>query len=199
MELILATKNKHKVEELKKLFDDADLKMFSLLDLPNIPDVVEDGKTFLENARKKAREIAAFTGKMTLADDTGLAVDALGGAPGVYSARYSGRDKDYQANNQKLLEEMKKIPDEKRQAAFFCVMVLITPDGKEFDVEGRCEGLILRELKGDSGFGYDPLFFIPHLNKTLAELTMDEKNKISHRGNALRKIREIIRDRLIKL
>jgi len=199
MELILATKNKHKVEELKKLFDDADLKMFSLLDLPNIPNVIEDGKTFLENARKKAREIAALTGKMTLADDTGLAVNALDGAPGVYSARYSGRDKDYQANNQKLLEEMIKIPDEKRQAAFVCVMVLITPDGKEFDVEGRCEGMILKELKGDGGFGYDPLFFIPHLNKTLAELSMDEKNKISHRGIALRKIREIIRNRLVKL
>jgi len=127
-----------------------------------------------------------------LADDSGLAVEALGGAPGVISARYAGMDGDHVANNKKLLQEMKDISQGKRQAAFICCMVLASPDGKEWDVEDRCEGEIAFELTGSGGFGYDPLFFVPQFGKTMAELTMDQKNSISHRGKALRHMKDVL-------
>lgn len=194
MKLILATKNRHKVEELVAMLIGLGVDVSSLSDHPEIVDIVEDGSTFRENALKKARSVCKLTREWSLADDSGLVVEALNGAPGVYSARYSGRDKDYAANNAKLLAEMEGVPDGKRHAAFVCVMALVGPSGKERVVEGRCEGEITRELKGTKGFGYDPLFYIPRLGRTMAELSMDEKNRISHRGRALAQIKQVLLD-----
>lgn len=192
MRIIVATRNYGKLAEIERMLDDMDLHISSLLDFPVISDVVEDGKTFLENAQKKARCASKASGLWTLADDSGLVVDALGGAPGVMSARFAGRQSDYEANNRKLLEEMKDVPDGKRSATFVCSMVLSAPDGREWHTEDRCEGVIAREPKGAGGFGYDPLFFIPEEAKTMAELTMARKNEISHRGRALAQIRKIL-------
>lgn len=194
MKLVLATKNRNKVVELRKMLEGFDIEIESLFERPEIEDIVEDGTIFEENALKKARVVASKTGEWALADDSGLVVDALGGAPGIYSSRYAGREKDYPANNAKLLSEMKGVPDDKRQAAFVCVMALVSPDGREYVVEGRCEGEIARALKGDKGFGYDPLFWLPDRGLTMAELPLDGKNKISHRGRALAKIRELLLD-----
>lgn len=177
---------------MRALLEGMPVKLTSLADYPEVPKTVEDGDTFLANARKKAREVAQVTGQWALADDSGLAVTALGGSPGVISARYAGKDGDHAANNVKLLEEMRDIPRAKRQAAFLCCMVLASPDGKEWDVEDRCEGEIVFELTGTGGFGYDPLFFVPQFGKTMAELTMDQKNSISHRGKALRRMKDVL-------
>jgi XTP/dITP diphosphohydrolase len=192
MELILATRNKGKVAELKAMLDSNGVEVTCLNDHPDIPEVKEDGKTFLENARKKAHAVAKATGCVTLADDSGLVVDALGGAPGVNSARYAGKQGDYAANNEKLLREMKDVPDGKRQAAFVCSMVLADPSGMDWYAEGRCEGIIGWEYRGTGGFGFDPLFYVPKEGATMAELPMDRKNAISHRGKALRKMKEIL-------
>ena len=192
MQLVLATHNKGKIREILKLLDGVDVDVNSLGDHPEVPEVVEDGTTFLENARKKAHAVARATDSWALADDSGLEVRALGGRPGIHSARYAGRQGDHAANNRKLLEEMKHVPDGLRQAAFVCFIVLAAPDGREWTVKGRCEGEIGRRLKGSGGFGFDPLFFLPGEGKTMAELPLDQKNAISHRGRALRKIREIV-------
>ena len=192
MDLILATRNEGKVSEFRHLLDGLDVNMTLLADHPEVSEIEEDADSFLENARKKAREVARITGSWTLADDSGLVVDALGGAPGVHSARYAGKQSDYAANNEKLLREMADVPGGKRQARFVCTIVLISPEGDEWSVEGMCEGEIAREYKGSGGFGFDPLFHVPDLGKTMAELSMDAKNEISHRGKALRKIREIL-------
>ena len=194
MKLILATKNENKVKELQAMLDGMNIYVTSLFDYPKIADIVEDGASFRENALKKAREVHEITGEWVLGDDSGLVVDALGGAPGIYSSRYSGKEKDYIANNEKLLEEMKDVPDSERQAAFVCVLAVVGPQGQEHIVEGRCEGVITHELKGDKGFGYDPLFFMPDRDLTMAELPMNEKNQISHRGRALAKIKEVLLD-----
>jgi len=194
MELVLATRNEGKVVELRAMLRGLDVVVTSLADHPEVPEIVEDGGTFLENARKKARAVTEITGRMALADDSGLVVDALGGAPGVNSARYAGRQGDYGANNEKLLREMARVPDGERSAAFVCAMVLAVPGGEEWDVEGRCEGRIIREYRGSGGFGYDPLFFVPGEGLTMAELPMDRKNKISHRGRALAQIEKILVD-----
>lgn len=194
MDLVLATQNQGKVVEMQTMLSGLPVRLSSIIDYhyPRIPDIVEDGETFLENARKKAHTVAEATGRPALADDSGLIVEALGGEPGVHSARYAGRQGNYQANNEKLLQEMADVPDDKRKAAFVCVMVLAEPDGKEWVVEGRCEGQILREYRGKGGFGFDPLFFVPGENATMAELSTMRKNEISHRGKALAKMMKII-------
>ncbi|MBT3182849.1 MAG: XTP/dITP diphosphatase [Deltaproteobacteria bacterium] len=192
MELVLATGNEGKKVELIRLLSGLDITITSLSDYPEIPEIVEDGDTFELNAFKKAREVLKATGKWVLADDSGLVVDALGGAPGVRSARYAGNQGDYKGNNEKLLREMKDISDEKRQARFVCFMALVAPDGREWKAKGCCEGQIARDYAGNEGFGFDPLFFIPEKGKTMAELEMDEKNEISHRGRALQKITKIL-------
>jgi XTP/dITP diphosphohydrolase len=194
MELILATRNEGKVRELGAMLSGLDVYVTSLADHPEVPEIIEDGQTFLENARKKARAVVEITGRMALADDSGLVVEALGGAPGVNSARYAGRQGDYKANNEKLLVEMADVPDGERGAAFVCTMVLARPGGEEWDVEGRCEGEIIREYRGSGGFGYDPLFYVPEEGLTMAELPMGRKNEISHRGKALARIKEILVD-----
>jgi len=168
------------------------LRIYALEDFSNVPEVEEDGKSFAENALKKARFYSKVFGKLTLADDSGLEVDSLKGLPGVYSARYSGERASSQKNNQKLLKEMEGIPLSKRGARFKCIMVLVSPDGKEAMTEGVCNGRIGMREKGRRGFGYDPLFILPKYGKTMAELSLKEKNKISHRGIALRKLRKIL-------
>jgi XTP/dITP diphosphohydrolase len=183
--LILASNNAHKIEEIKSIFKGYSLDIVSLKEAGIDVDVEEDGKTFEENAYKKAKEIMDLSGEAVLADDSGLEVFALNGAPGVYSARFGGEHGNDKKNNIKLLEMLKDVPDNKRGAQFVSVIVLLTPSGDKIVSRGEVEGKIGYEGKGANGFGYDPLFVIPELNKTYAELTSDEKNSISHRARAL--------------
>lgn len=185
MELLVATRNAGKLREIRSLLQDSGFEVFGLDDFDDLPEVVEDGETFAENALKKARQIAEHTGKTTLADDSGLVVEALAGAPGVYSARFAGADADDAANNRKLLAEMTGIPQEGRRAAFYCAMALVTSTGGIHQVSGQVEGMILEQAVGTGGFGYDPLFYLPDYALTMAEIPLDEKNRISHRGQAL--------------
>lgn len=189
-ELLIATKNKGKVREFEQLFVPLGYKVKSLLDIENAIDVVEDGKTFQENAIKKAETISKLLNIPTLADDSGLVVDALQGRPGVYSARYAGIGKDDKANLEKVLEELSGVPDQKRNARFHCSLALAIPGKATIVVDGTCEGVITKEPKGSEGFGYDPIMYIPSLEKTMAELSKEEKNKISHRSMALKKLKD---------
>lgn len=187
MEIVLATKNLGKVRELEKMLNLPGLKVLSLADYPNMPEVIEDGDTFTENAIKKAKEVAEFTKKVALADDSGLEVDYLNGAPGVHSARYAGVNKSDEENNKKLIRNLEGVPQDKRTGRFKCVIAIATPEGEIKTTEGTCEGLIGYVEKGDQGFGYDPLFIVPEYDKTFAELDIEIKNQISHRGKALMK------------
>ena len=201
--LVLATKNPGKVREFRALFWDLPrLRVQALDELGKLPDVVEDGKTFEENAIKKAREIAAATGQLVLADDSGLEVDALGGRPGVHSARYAGRQGNDEANNDKLLAELAHVPDGQRRARFRVVLVLADPNGPLGDdvhiEEGVCEGEILRGRRGSDGFGYDPLFKPDGHEQSMAELPPEEKNSISHRASAAAKMRAFLGEYLSK-
>ncbi|MFL5349541.1 MAG: XTP/dITP diphosphatase [Hyalangium sp.] len=184
--LLFATTNAGKVKELRGLLGDA-VEVVSLKDLPPIPEPVEDGATFEANAEKKARAYAQASGLAALADDSGLCVDALGGRPGVHSARYA--EGDDRARYLKLLGELEGVPEERRTASFQCALCLALPGGKSWLEVGRCEGRILTGPRGSHGFGYDPVFFIPALGKTMAELTAEEKSGVSHRGQAFRKMR----------
>jgi XTP/dITP diphosphohydrolase len=188
MKIVIATRNKHKLEEIRAIFHQPKLELVCALDYPDVPDVAEDGETFEANAIKKAVSLAKATGLWSLADDSGLEVDALGGAPGVYSARYAGEPVSYPANNRKLLKELEQNPN--RSARFRCVIALSSPDGKARTVDGRCEGVIAHEERGKQGFGYDPLFIPDGFSKTFAEMDADSKNAISHRGRALQKAME---------
>ncbi len=186
--VVLATRNKHKLGEILDLIPGLNLIMKTLEDFPGAPDVIEDGETLEANAVKKAKSAALFCGLWALADDTGLYVDALGGAPGVYSARYAGSGCSYTDNNRKLLGELAGLGPEKRTARFCCVMALSSPGGSVIAVEGRLEGVIASAASGTGGFGYDPLFIVAGLGKTLADITAEEKNALSHRADAIRKI-----------
>ena len=193
--IVVATTNKGKIAELSAMLD-ADVEWLSLADFDSIAEVPEDGDTFAENARKKALGYAAATGCWAIADDSGLCVDALDGAPGVHSARFSGpkiedekRGLIDHRNIEKLLDLMKDVPAEKRTARFMCAICLAKPNQVLAETEGKCEGVITEEEVGENGFGYDPVFFAPSLNKTLAQATGEEKNTISHRGNAIRNLR----------
>ena len=183
MKLVIATRNKHKLEEIRAIFALNTLELVSALDFPEIPDVVEDGETFEENAVKKAVTLARATDCWALADDSGLEVDALDGRPGVYSARYAGEPANYEANNQKLLAELGGQSN--RRARFRCVVALADPSGKSRVVQGRCEGTIIERLKGKAGFGYDPLVVPDGYTETFAEMSSELKNRISHRARAL--------------
>ena len=187
--LILATRNKDKLKEIQALLSDLDIDIVSLDEAENAPHVVEDGKTFMENAFKKAKVIAEATGIMALADDSGLEVDALDGAPGVYSARYSGENASDASNNEKLLADLEGVPAGKRSAHFSCVIVVYHPSGRWISTEDKCEGEITEKSIGDRGFGYDPVFYLPSLNCTMAQLSAEEKNRLSHRGKALEKLK----------
>ena len=193
---LLATHNKNKLREFRAIMEEEKdaIGAFELLSLDDIgftDDVVEDGETFEENAMIKAKA-GAKLGYITFADDSGLAVDALGGAPGIYSARYSGEHGNDEGNNQLLLKNLQGESD--RSARYVCAIACASPDGMEFVVRGECEGMILDGYLGNGGFGYDPLFFVPALNKTFAEASLEDKNKISHRGVATRLfVRELIK------
>ncbi len=190
MDLILATKNRGKVAELGRLLKDMDIRVLSMDDMGDLPEVLEDADTFLGNAMKKARTVAEATGIMALADDSGLEVDALDGAPGVRSARFAGAEATDAENNEKLLRKLANIPEGKRSARFRCVMVLYHPSGKWISAEGSCEGTIATVPSGSLGFGYDPVFYVPQSGKTMAQIEPDEKNRISHRGIALRELKK---------
>ncbi len=201
MRLILATRNQGKTKELVSLLSPLDLDVVSLSLYPELPEIIEDGTTFAENAAKKARTIALATGCLAMGDDSGLEVDFLNGAPGIFSARFAGEKSDDLANNTKLLKLLENVPWEQRKARFFCVVAIATPSGRIFTAEGSCQGVIAFEQKGSGGFGYDPLFYVPGLEKTFAELEPDVKNKISHRARALagayKVLHEIIQNKLV--
>ena len=192
MELIVATKNKKKLKEIREIWRGLGLKMTSLADYPKAPRIIENGKTFRENAVKKAVKTARFTRKLTLGEDSGLCVDALGGEPGIYSSRFSGKDKNDLKNNLKLLGLLSYLPLSQRKAHYICAVALADKSGLVGVVEGRCDGLIGFELKGKSGFGYDPLFIIPQYKKTFAQLGERIKHKMSHRFRALKRAKRMI-------
>lgn len=194
--IILATNNKSKVKEISEMMSGSDITFVSLADAGINVEVEETGTTFEENALLKAREICKLSGKPTISDDSGLEIDALDGAPGIYSSRFMGEDTSYDIKNNALIEKLENVADPDRTARFRCCMALVLPDGREFVTEGAMEGIIARELKGINGFGYDPILFIPEYNRTSAELSSEEKNNISHRGEALRKMIEVIKKEL---
>ncbi len=171
------------------MLENTGLEIRSLAAYPGAPEVVEDGGSFFENAFKKAKAIAEFTGETVLADDSGLEVDALDGRPGVYSSRYAGPEANDDENIEKLLLELRDVPQEKRGAAFRCTLVMYRPDGRYDTFEGSLRGLITTEPRGKQGFGYDPVFFVPEIDKTVAEMPLELKNSISHRGAALRALK----------
>jgi len=187
---VLASRNPGKIREIQAMLADLGISLFSLNDYPEIPEIVEDGKSFLENALKKGRTVAEATGEIVLADDSGLEVGALGGAPGIHSARYAGNDADDLQNNRKLLNDLKGVPAANRGAAFRCVLVLYSPDGRYEAFEGRWEGRVAEAPVGKGGFGYDPLFFLPGEGMTVAQLSPEVKNRVSHRAQAFAKLKE---------
>jgi len=191
-ELVVATKNNKKLEEIKEILGGLDLRISSLADYPRTPRIIENGLTFKDNAVKKAVKIARFTKKLTLGEDSGLCVNALGGIPGIYSSRFSGKSKSDKKNNLKLIRLLKGLPLNKRKAYYSCAVALADKDGLLGVVEGKCSGLIDFELKGSTGFGYDPLFLIPRYKKTFAQLGPRIKHKMSHRYRALEKAKKII-------
>lgn len=187
-EVIIATKNRGKVKEFEWMFNPLGYEVKTLLDYPEIEDVEETGKTFEENAILKAETVSKILNKIVIADDSGLSIDALNGRPGIYSARYAGEKKNDQANMDKVLEELKDVPDNELQARFYCALAVAAPGQKTFTVAGTCEGMMLREKRGTHGFGYDPIFFVLDKEKAMAELEPEEKSEISHRARALRKL-----------
>lgn len=186
-QVVIATKNKGKAKDFEAIFKPLGYEVVTMLDIANDVEIEETGRTFEENAVIKAETLSKALGKLVIADDSGLEVDALGGEPGVYSARYVG-DHDDEANIQKVLEKLKGVPDQKRTARFVCAIAISGPNIESQTFIGTCEGKILNEKRGTNGFGYDPIFYVPELGKTMAELTPEEKGAISHRGNAIRKL-----------
>ena len=192
--LVLGTRNRKKRKEIVQILESPGLTFGDLNDWPDAPEIDEDGSTFQENASKKATVLALALGQWVLGEDSGLVVPSLGGAPGIYSARYAGAQGDDEANNEKLLREMATMPDDKRGAYYVCTAALSDPQGKVHTmVEGRCHGRILRERHGAGGFGYDPLFFIPEYHQTFGELSAVVKDALSHRARALEKLKPKLR------
>jgi XTP/dITP diphosphohydrolase len=192
VKLVIATKNKDKIREIAEKFSSlSTIQIISLLDYDDAPEIIENGITFKENACKKAMTISAYAKLPALADDSGLEIDALNGEPGIYSARYAGENKTDEERNQLILQKMEGVPEQKRTARFRCVIALVV-NNTVYTNEGICEGRISFSMRGDNGFGYDPIFFIPQLNKTMAELPLSQKNEISHRAKALDKTRELL-------
>jgi len=196
MEIVLATRNEGKLREIRELIKGLEVEILSLKDIPEVPVIRESGSSFRENALMKAEAIASFTKKVTIADDSGLEVDFLNGNPGVYSARFAGENANDDANNEELLIRLKGVPLSKRGATFRCVIAVVSPEGKEDIAEGECRGIIQFEGRGEFGFGYDPLFFVPEYGKTFAELPPEIKNKISHRAKAMEKLRVVLKEYL---
>ena len=195
-DLVLATRNRHKGKELGSLLADLPVRIRTMDEFLDVPDVVEDGDTCEANAIKKARAVSDATGLMAVADDTGLEVDALDGRPGVYAARYAGPQATYEDNCRKLLGEMAGVPLDRRTARFVTVAAVALPSQTVEVMTGRLEGLISERPAGARGFGYDPVFYVPELGKTLAELSSEEKNRISHRAKAFAQVRDLLQNRL---
>jgi XTP/dITP diphosphohydrolase len=190
-QVVLGTHNPNKIREIHAILNGLALEILTMNDFPKIAEVEETGKTFAENALLKAREVYRQSGILTLSDDSGLEVDALNGAPGIYSARYAGEAKDYAANNRKLLEELQDVPEHQREAQFRCVVAIAGPEVEQV-VEGIVRGMIIYEPRGRHGFGYDPLFVPEGFSQTFSEMGDELKNQISHRSQAFRKAREVL-------
>jgi XTP/dITP diphosphohydrolase len=193
MKIVLATNNRHKIEEIKYILSDPRLEILTLSDFKDFPKIEETGSTLEENAILKARGIYQFTRLISLADDSGLEVDALDGAPGVLSSRFAGKHCSYKDNNMKLLSLMRDIPREKRGATFVCAVAIAKDLDDVITVRGEIRGIITTEERGEGGFGYDPVFYLPELGRTFAQLSSEEKNKRSHRAKAFEKARELIK------
>lgn len=198
MILVVATRNQKKLRELRELLADMPVAIRLISEFPDAPDVEETGRTFAENAELKARSAAESTGHIALADDSGLEIDALVGKPGVMSNRFAGPDASDRDKYELILNLMKGIPDEDRTARFRAAVAIATPEGEVVIVEGKCEGVIAHGPSGEGGFGYDPIFYIPALSKTMAQLDSGEKNRISHRGEALRAAKTVLRELLVE-
>ena len=195
--LVFATGNAHKMEEIRMILQDLVMEIVSMKEAGMDVDIVEDGNTFEENAEIKARAIGRIlTNDIVLADDSGLEIDYLGKAPGIYSARFGGYDTSYDIKNRILLDKLEGVPEEKRTARFVCAIAAVFPDGTVETVRGTIEGMIGYEIAGENGFGYDPIFYVPEYGCTTAEMTPEQKNALSHRGNALRAMKEVLGDRL---
>ena len=195
-EIIFATGNKDKMREIREIMADCDVHIVSMKEAGIRVDIVEDGATFEENAKIKARAVAAHTDAIVLADDSGLEIDYLNKEPGIYSARYMGEDTSYDIKNQALLDRLNGVPDEKRTARFVCAIGAAFPDGSTQVVRGTMEGIIGHEIAGENGFGYDPIFFLPEHGCTSAQLAPEKKNELSHRGEGLRKMRIILEEKM---
>ena len=194
--VLFATGNEGKMREIRSILADTGAEVLSMKEAGISVDIIEDGATFEENALIKARAVAAAlteTDCVVLADDSGLVIDALGGEPGIYSARYMGEDTSYEEKNTNLIGRLEGVPDEKRTARFVCAIAAVMPDGRDFQVQAAIEGRIGYEQKGEGGFGYDPIFYVPDFGKTTAEMTAEEKNRVSHRGKALEQMKEVLR------
>jgi len=196
MKFIVATKNKNKLSEIKDILKDFPFDVVSMEEVGIGDEIEENADTFEGNALLKAKAIHSKTGGYVMADDSGLCIDALGGAPGIYSARFAGENTDYQTKINKIWEMMKQSGSNSKDARFVCAIAVIDPDGKEYILRGECEGVICDKIQGNNGFGYDPVFLIPHLGKTTAQLSPEDKNKISHRGRALAKMVEMLKNEI---
>lgn len=192
--LIFATGNQGKLKEIREIMADLDVEVLSMKEAGVQTEIEENGTTFEENAVIKARAVGKLTGELTLADDSGLEIDYLNKEPGVYSARYMGEDTSYHVKNASLVKRLEGVPMEQRTARFVCVIAAVFPDGRVETARGTIEGVIGYEERGENGFGYDPIFYVPELNCSTAELTPGQKNEISHRGKALRKMKEILKE-----
>lgn len=198
MRIIFATGNRDKMKEIRAILADLGMEILSMKEAGLASDIVEDGATFEENAEIKARAVAGLCRDIVLADDSGLEIDALGGEPGIYSARYMGEDTSYRVKNMNLIDRLAGVPDERRTARFVCAIAVVFPNGSCEVVRGTIEGRIGYEERGSNGFGYDPIFIAPEYGCTTAELSEEQKNRISHRGKALEKMKTIIKDRIEK-
>ena len=194
--MIFATGNENKMKEIREILGALPLEILSMKEAGVSADIVEDGKTFEENALIKARAICKLAGEMVLADDSGLEIDYLNKEPGIYSARYMGEDTSYHIKNKSLIDRLEGVPDEKRTARFVCAIAAVFPDGTTSVVRETIEGQIGHEIVGANGFGYDPIFYVPEFGCTTAEMTPEQKNKLSHRGKALRAIKILLEEKL---
>lgn len=192
--IVFATGNQDKMREIREIMADSGVRILSMKEAGVRADVVEDGRTFEENAQIKARAVAACTDAIVLADDSGLEIDALGGEPGIYSARYMGEDTSYTVKNQNLIDRLAGVAKEGRTARFVCAIAVVWPDGREHVVRRTMEGYIGWKTEGENGFGYDPIFYLDEFGCSSAALTREQKNEISHRGKALRAVKELLED-----
>lgn len=195
-EIIFATENAGKVREVEAMFEGLGVSVKTMKEAGIRVDIIEDGSTFMENAVKKAKTIAAYTKAIVLADDSGLVIDHLNGEPGIYSARYLGEDTPYEIKNAELLSRMEGVEEDKRSARFVCAMAAVLPDGEVLQTEGVMEGIIGYEAAGENGFGYDPIFYLPEFSMSSAQISPEQKNAVSHRGKALRKMQKLLQQKL---